>query len=218
VKITKLGYQKKDPNRVNVYIDDQFAVGLEVNDIVTLGLYKDQEISQEQLKKIIGESEFGKLFNSALNFISFRPRSEWEIRHKLKFKTKDSKLIDNVIEKLKKIDQVNDLNFAKWFVDQRQTFRSMGQRGIKYELLKKGIDRKTTESVFTVAENMSDAVLASRLIEKMVSRLKAIDYDRKNLPKTKAKLQRFLSSRGFGWETIEGLVEKSLKKGYTTQG
>ena len=69
MRITKLEYQKKDPDRVNVYIDEKFAVGISANDVIKLGLYKDKEISQDELNKIIGESEFGKLFNTALNFL-----------------------------------------------------------------------------------------------------------------------------------------------------
>lgn len=187
MKITKLAYQRKDQNRVNVYVDDKYAVGLDVNDLVKLGLYKDQEISAEQLTKIIGESEFGKLFNASLNFLSYRPRSEWEIRHKLKFKTNDQKLIDSIIEKLKTIGQINDSDFAKWFVDQRNTFRPKGKRAIAMELRRLGVKVK-------VENDISDRQLAKRALK------------RYHGEKDKPKIQRFLASRGFDWETIEEVV------------
>lgn len=231
MKVTKLKYQKKDPNRVNIYVDGKFIVGLEINDVVKLGLYNGQELTQEELTKIIDESEFGKLFNAALNFLSYRPRSEWEIRHKLKFQisrnakfppkeeTKDQKLIDSVVEKLKKIGQINDVDFAKWFLDQRQTFRPMGERGVKYELAKKGVSRQVVAKIFSKdtvegPDRVSDQQLALRAISKFASRLKSIDFDKKNLPKTKANLQRFLASRGFDWDVIGDTVEKVIRKGY----
>lgn len=189
MKITKLEYQKKDPNRVSLYIDEKFAAGLEINDIVRLGLYKGQELSQEELIKIIGESEFGKLFNSALNFLSFRPRSEWEIRHKLKFKTKDQDLIDSVIEKLKTIGQINDSEFAKWFVEQRNVFKPKGIRAIETELRQRGVKAK-------VHNDFSELELAKRAIAKYHGE------------KTKIKLSRFLASRGFTWETIDDILKK----------
>ena len=197
MKITKLEYQKKDPNRVSVYVDGKFAAGLDVNDLVKLGLYKDQEISTAELNKIVGESEFGKLFNSALNFLSYRPRSEWEIRHKLKFKTKDQQLIDNVIDKLKKINQINDLDFAKWYVDQRNTFKPKGRRAVDMELRRLGVKVK-------VENTLSESTLAKKALAKYHGN------------KDKLKIQRFLASRGFDWDVIEQTVEKTLEKGYTT--
>lgn len=187
MKITKLEYQKKDPNRVNIYVDDKYAAGLDINDLVKLGLYKDQEISQEGLNKIIGESEFGKLFNTALNFLSYRPRSEWEVRRKLKFKTKDQKLIDSVIEKLKTIDQINDSDFAKWFVDQRNTFKPKGRRAIAMELRRLGVKAK-------VENDISDRQLAKRALKKYHGE------------KDKPKIQRFLASRGFDWDIISSII------------
>ncbi len=188
MKITKLEYQKKDPNRVNIYVDEKFAVGLEVNDLVKLGLYNGQELSLEEFNKIVGESEFGKLFNGALNFLSFRPRSEWEIRHKLKFKTKDQPLIESVITKLKKINQINDEDFAKWYIDQRRTFRPKGKRAIEMELRRKGVKVK-------VESNISETELAKRALLKFRGE------------RTKPRLFRFLASRGFDWQTIEDVVK-----------
>src|SRR5574340_819738 len=138
MKITKLAYQKKDPNRVNVYVDDKFAVGLEVNDIVKLGIFKGQEISAEELNKIISSSEFGKKFNTALNFISFRPRSEFQVRRL--FQRKKVTNIESLIENLKQRGQINDQEFAKWFIDQRRTFRPKGRRAIEAELRHLGVN------------------------------------------------------------------------------
>lgn len=187
MKITKLEYQKQDPNRVNVFIDEKFIAAIDVNDVVTLGLYKNQELSRDDLNKIIGQSEFGKLFNAALNFLSYRPRSEWEVRHKLKFQTKNLKLIDNVIERLKKIGQINDEEFAKWFVDQRQTFRPKSQKMMAYELRKFGVQEK-------IASEVKDTDLALRALKKFHGN-------------TKEKAQRFLAARGFDWQTIEEVLK-----------
>lgn len=226
MKITKFEYQKKDPNRVNIYVDDKFIAGIDVNDLIRLGLYNNQELSRQELNRILGESEFGKLFNSALNFLSFRPRSEWEVRHKLKLQLAKKKpanpsLIDNVVAKLKKINQVNDESFIRWYIDQRQTFRPMGERGIKSELLKKGIDRKLIDKVTAgkgSKDKLSEDALAQKAAAKFIKRLRPGDYDRSVVEKTKAKLQRLLAARGFDWETIRGTVEKLLPKGYNIDG
>lgn len=179
MRITKLEYQKKDPNRVNVFVDDKFAVGLAANDIIKLGIFSGQEISQDELNKIIGESEFGKLLNKAINFLSFRPRSEWEVRRK--FNNED------LIKKLKELNLINDENFTKWYVEQRNTFRPKGRRMLEMELRRKGIKTK-------IENNLSETELAKRALKKK----KFLD---------KEKSIRFLASRGFSWETIEDVIK-----------
>lgn len=200
MKITKLEYQKKDPNRVNVYVDDKFIAGIEANDVIRLGLYKGQEISTVELNKIIGESEIGKLFNFSLNFLSFRPRSEWEIRQHLKKKTKNSEMIDLIVSKLKKIGQVDDEAFARWYVEQRQTFRPKGRRAIEMELRRKGIENKTIKQL------SSNSINESELAKKAL-----VKYHGEKNP---VKLQRFLASRGFDWETIKEVLDEFSPKEY----
>lgn len=205
MKITRLGYQKKDPNRVNVYVDGKFAVGLNVNDVIKLGLANNQEINQEELNKIIENSNFGKAFSAVLNFLSFRPRSEFEIRQYLARKMKNKKeerkkldeenreIVEKVIIKLREIGQINDEEFARWYVEQRQTFRPKGRRAVKYELLKKGVDKKIIDKVLPEGENELSLALKAARKKKLADPV---------------KLQRFLASRGFDWETIKEAVEK----------
>jgi len=198
MKISRLEYQKKDPNRVNVFVDDKFVAGISANDIIKLGLYDNKEINSQELSKIISDSEFGKLFNSAINFLSYRPRSEWEIR--FKFRTENPQMLDKVIEKLKQINQINDSDFVNWFVDQRNTFRPKGKRALKYELLKKGVDRKLIDQI---EDKSSEVELALKAVSKKTRLLSSRD-----------KLQRFLLSRGFEFDTVKEVVEKLLKKEY----
>ncbi len=196
MKITKLAYQKKYPSRVNIYVDEKFAVGLDVNDVVKLSLYTGQELSSEHLAKIINESEFGKLFNAALNFLSFRPRSEWEIKQKLSKKTKDESLIIAVLDKLKKIGQIDDAAFTQWYTEQRQTFRPKGKRAIEIELRRKGITTK-------ISSEISETAMAHKAIA------------RYHGPQERDKMARFLASRGFDWDTIKETVDSIVKKDYT---
>ena len=186
MQITKLEYQKKDPSRVNVHVDGKFAVGLDLNDVVRLGLYVNKEISQQELDSILGDSDFGKKLNSALNFLSFRPRSEFEIRQF--FRRKKITDIEEVVEKLKKLNQINDDEFAKWFIDQRNTFKPKGSRALAMELRRLGIKEK-------VENTLSEVTLAKKALAKYHG------------SKDKLKIQRFLASRGFDWETIENVIQ-----------
>lgn len=197
MKITKLEYQKKDPNRVNIYVDGKFAVGLDVNDVIKLGLANDQEISKEELNKIIESSNFGKAFNSVLNFLSFRPRSEYEIRQYLKRKRFED--IDKVVDKLKQIGQINDEEFARWWVEQRSTFRPKGKRALEMELRRKGIKVKIETN------SLSEETKATQAIGK---KLKLWDRNKLGENKWREKVIRFLGSRGFNYDTIETVLAK----------
>lgn len=184
--ITKLEYQKNNPNRVNVYIDGKFAVGIGANDVIKLGIFNGQEVTQEELNKIIEQSNFGKDLNTAINFLSFRPRSEWEVRQRLR-KKDPGVAQDDIINKLKEIGQIDDEKFAAWWVEQRSTFRPKGQRAINMELARKGVKIKVK------LENEAD--LALKLIKKKAF----LD---------KEKIYRYLLSRGFSYDTIESVIEK----------
>jgi regulatory protein len=229
VIITKLEIQKKDKDRVNVFIDGKFAVSLSLNEVISLGIQKNQEISPEFLNKIISQSDFGKLFNYALNFLSFRPRSEFEIRDALKRKTiilerttgekKDYQpVVDAVIEKLKSINQINDTEFAMWFVDQRNTFRPKGKIALQQELSRKKISKTVISEVLDKKKDDSDSPsqfeLALSASRKKAALLALKIKDSKSLFEAKVKLQRHLASRGFDWDTIKSVVEKLLGKEY----
>ena len=181
--ITKLEYQKKTPGRVNIYVDGKFAVGISLDDVVKLGLFKDQEISSDFLNQIISQSEFGKALNLALNFLSFRPRSEFEVRQYLKRKKAEN--VDKIIDRLRELGQINDEEFTKWYLDQRKTFRPKGRRALQAELYKKGIKTKLPGS-------FNEKELALKAIKKYHG----------------VSPERFLDARGFSWSTIEEVLKK----------
>lgn len=196
--ITKLEYQKKDKERVNIYVDNKFVAGIDANDVIKLGIYKGQEITEEDIKKMLSESSFGKQLNAALNFLSYRPRSEWEIRQRLKKKDPGAAQ-DDVIQKLKVIGQIDDEVFCRWFIEQRTTFKPKGERALKYELARKGIPKEIISKVFGTQENrVSDFELTTRIVKKKFGD----KFD-------KERIQRFLASRGFDWNVIEEVIEKS---------
>lgn len=214
---------------MNIFIDGKFAVSLSLDEVVALGLQKNQEISPDFLNKIIGQSDFGKFFNHALNFLSFRPRSEYEIRDNLKRKivllernAHEKKnyegVVEAVVEKLKSMNQINDLEFAKWFVDQRNTFRPKGKAALHQELLRKKIPREIISSIldnkddFSTGPSQFELALAASRKKAAIFALKIKDSP--SYFEAKVKLQRHLASRGFDWDTIKDVVEKLLPKRY----
>ena len=153
--------------------------------------------------------DFEKFYNLALRFLSYRPRSEKEVRDRLKIKYKKSNLkdlkliIDRVIERLKKHKFINDEEFAKWWIESRLRFKPRSLRLIKLELKQKGIDSETINKIINDKGLMiNDLEQAKKLVEKRIVRLKGLDKQ-----KVYEKLGRFLASKGFNWDTIKKTID-----------
>lgn len=156
--------------------------------------------------------DFGKFYNFALRFLSYRPRSEKEVKDRLKLKaqkskvkitTQNSKVIDEVIQKLKEKKFINDEEFAKNWIESRLKFKPRSLRLIKLELKQKGIDPETIEKLVARrgSQVADDLESAKRLIERRMSR------SRNKFGMTREKLGRYLASKGFNWDTIKKAID-----------
>ena len=158
---------------------------------------------------------FEKFYNKALKFLSYRPRSEKEVRNKLKIKSEKLKIedstaiIDRVIQKLKEYKFLDDVEFAKKWIESRLRFRPRSLRLIKIELKRKGIDPETIDKMINDEGLMiNDLENAKKLIQKKLERFKSSSKE-----EIYQKLGRFLASKGFDWDTIKKSIDEVLKKG-----
>jgi regulatory protein len=155
-------------------------------------------------------NDFEINLNKSLHFLSFRPRSEKEVRDHLKLKTKnlkhklDDKTVDLIIDKLKEHKFLDDEEFAKWWIEQRTKYRPRALRVIKMELKQKGIP---DELIQDSGSKIHDEEMASKLAEKRISKYK-------NLTKqeTYQKLGRYLMSKGFDWDTVKRVIDGVFPK------
>ncbi|MBI2028241.1 MAG: regulatory protein RecX [Candidatus Levybacteria bacterium] len=161
------------------------------------------------------EDNFEKFYNSALRFLSYRSRSEKEVRDRLYIKYQKlniknlSLVIDKAIAKLKEKNFINDKEFTKWWIESRLRFKPRSFRLIKIELKQKGINSDLIDSLIHNSQSMiqSDLEQAKKLVEKRIERFK-------DLPKQEVyqKLGRFLASKGFDWDTIKKSIDEALGK------
>lgn len=217
-KITAIKEQKRK-GRFNIYLDGQFAFGLSAEALVGASLVIGQEISEEQLKILKNEDIKSKLYNNALRFLSYRPRSEKEVRDYLyrKIRANSSKIrgnqgasktIEIIIKKLKAQDLLNDAEFIKWWIEQRQTFRPKGSLALKQELRQKGISNSLiTELINDLITPEVEPQIAKKLANKKLEQLKKLSPLQK-----KQKLTRLLAYRGFSYNTIKLTLDEVLSK------
>ncbi|HEX7401327.1 MAG TPA: RecX family transcriptional regulator, partial [candidate division Zixibacteria bacterium] len=140
--ITKIEAQKRRPHRCSVFIDGKFAFGVNDEIVAKFGLKKGQDVNEPTLKKILlGENE-NKAKETALRFLSFRRRTEKEIKDKLIQRGFDENIIKRTVEKLKEYDLINDLEFAIAWVKERLEYKPRGKKLLRQELWKKGIKKE----------------------------------------------------------------------------
>ena len=147
--------------------------------------------------------DFERFYNQALHYLSYRTRSEKEVRDKLKTKQVDPQTIEKIIAKLKEKRFINDEEFARQWIENRIRFKPRSERLIKMELKQKGISEDIINSLIGNSNSAAtDLDSAKKLVEKRIGRVK-------NLPKQKIyeKLGRYLASKGFNWDTIKKAID-----------
>src|SRR5690348_12215412 len=148
-----------------------------------------------------------KLYVKALQFLKLRPRSEKEVRDNLLKKKAPENQIDTIIGVLKEQKFLNDYDFAKWWIEQRTTFRPKGWYVIEQELKLKGISHEIIKSFAQEKSEDADLESAKRLIERQLRKYQGLS--RQELYN---KLGGYLSRRGFNYEVIKACIDSVLGK------
>lgn len=198
-KVTALKVQRRNSNRVNVYLDQEFAFGLAR--IVAAWLNVGQELSDDQVAALQSKDAIEAAYQQALHFISFRPRSEAEVRKRLGEKVADPQVIDGVILRLHKADLIGDSQFARQWVENRNTFRPRSHRMLRYELHQKGVKEEDIQQA--LAETDDEAELAYQAGTRYARRLAALEWEQ-----FRTRLSGFLSRRGFPYGVTASVVHK----------
>ena len=173
LKITELKQGLKNPERVNVFVDEKFAFSLDISQIVDLKIKVGREITLEELEDFKEASEFGKLYQRTLEWVLLRPRSKKECRDylykKVFEKNLDKTYIDSIIFRLEDKKYLNDENFAKYYVENRFVKKGASFKRLKMELMKKGISKDIIEKVL-VDSDRSDKEELKKIISKKRSK------------------------------------------------
>jgi regulatory protein len=198
-RITALKAQKRNPNRVNVYLDGEYAFGLAR--IIAAWLFIGQSLTDERIKELQDQDANEVTFQAALRYLNYRPRSEAEIRQHLGEKGYTEPAIDTVIEKLREGHLLDDHQFARDWVENQNTFRPRGRRALEFELRHKGIAKETIEK--TLEETASEEDLAYQAAKRQADRLVRLEWQ-----EFRTKLSAFLARRGFSYETVAPTVRR----------
>jgi regulatory protein len=202
MQITDLEPQVNNAERVNVYVDGKYLLGVNAVIVLRMGLRVGQELLPEQLEQLRSEEAEQQAVDRALNYLSFRPRSREEVRRYLQRKETPPHVIEAALERLDRLDFVNDRAFVEFWVENREKFNPRGSRAIKNELRLKGVERDVVDELVDDKGDEELALRAARKKAASLARTPGMDY-----ATFRNRLGGFLQRRGFGYEVMARTVK-----------
>jgi len=197
--ITGLELQKKNPNRINVYLNNEFAFG--ISRFVGTGLKQGEKIDELSITQLLEKDTREKAFQKAFHFINYRPRSVHEVKEKLGELGFSESVIDAVVNELLIKKYLDDCEYAENWIASRVRSKPRSQKMLQYELRKKIISESIIEEAIKSAPSNNE--LALRLGKKYLRRFAHIDE--KEFSK---KMTGVLARRAFPFSVIKtALIE-----------
>lgn len=202
-KITKLEIQKKNKERVNIYVNEVFFMGIDASLVYTLNLKKGDIIDEEKLKEIVAKESLSSARTKAMNILNRTAISEKKLREKLS--DYDESTVDEVINKLKEYNFLNDKDLAKRITNDNLHLSRFGRNKIKQNLYKKGISKEDIEDMISEIDTDEEYENALYLGKKRLEKLKNEDNRVKY-----QKLTQHLSYKGFSYDIIKRVIDEIL--------
>jgi len=199
-KVTAIRAGKGRKKRVNVFLDGKFAFSLEAEVVVKKGLQVGQELSAEELEGLTKADYLHRCRDAALHYLDYRPRSESEIEQRLRRRGFNGGSVDAVLAQLKEQGLVDDVAFAQFWKDNRESFSPRSQWLTKLELRRKGV---AGDIIDQVADSIDDDRNAYRAAQSKARHLPLTDHQ-----SFRHRLGEYLKRRGFGYGVINNTVER----------
>ena len=189
---------KRSNKRVNVFIDGSFSLALDGDVAARENLQIGRHLSAGQVEKMKQADLLQNCYKAALHYLGYRPRSETEVRQRLRRRSFDADVVDKVITDLKERKLIDDVAFAGYWRDNRLSFKPRSRKLIKLELRQKGI---VAEMASEAVKDLDDEFMAYEAGLKKARVLTSLDYS-----EFRRRLSGYLQRRGFNYEIIKSVI------------
>jgi regulatory protein len=207
MRITALEPQMNNPERINLFVDGRFLMGINAAIVLQMELKLEEELLPDQLEQLRSEEVEQQAVDRALNFLSYRPRSREEVRRYLRRKETSPEIIETALARLDRLDFINDRTFAGFWIDSRENFSPRGARALKNELRMKGVERDVVDELVHDDQDEERALRAGRKKAMSLVNIPNIDY-----ATFRNRLGSFLQRRGFGYQIVTKTVRALWKE------
>ena len=199
--VTLLERQKRNKERVNVYLDGEFAFGL--HELDAARLRKGQHLSESEVAELKSQDAIQQATEYGVKLLSYRPRSAHEIRQKLLQRPTDPAVIEAAMERLTRLGYVDDHAFGRFWIENRTAFKPLGARALRYELRQKGLDQAVIDGLVQEIVDEDDAAYQA-------ARKRLATYRRSTPQQFIQKMGAFLQRRGFGYGTSRQAIQRLI--------
>lgn len=200
--ITALERHKNNKNKINIYINHNFAFTVDINS--ALMLYTGRVLSEDDIRQIRTDDLRRNAYQHAIRFLAVRNRSQVEMRQYLENKGYSSELITLTIERLGQEKYLDDEQFARQWIENRERFTPRGAYALRYELRHKGI---TDRIIDLVLSDFDEEASARKAIDSKMNRWQNMDK-----PEFQKKAGGFLSRRGFNFEITRDTLAQAWER------
>lgn len=200
-KIETIKIEEGRKKRVAVYFAGQRRpLRVEVDTALKGGLTVGRELTDAELFDLAKLDMFYRTQNAALNFLSYRPRSESEVKSRLTRRSFTTEQIDAVLVKLREQGLIDDTGFAGFWAENRREFSPRSRFLTRMELRRKGVANEVIDGVVAGLDDSENAYRAGLAYSR---RLSIAD---KNI--FRKRLGDFLRRRGFDFSVVNETVER----------
>lgn len=196
MKITAIKQQEKLKGRYSIFVDEKYAFSLSDTALLDAKLVIGQELNEQELKEYKELSADDKIYGLVLRYLAIRPRSEWEIKTYLQRKQSPDALQEKIISKLKSNNLIDDVAFARSWVNNRRLLKPVSMRRLQLELKQKHVSDEVITEVLADDETDEKTVLKELVMRKR----KQTRYQ------DNEKLMAYLARQGFQYGDIKDAI------------
>lgn len=199
MKVTAIQQQVKRSDRFSVFVDEKYAFSFGQSELLAAGLKIGLELSAKEIAELKNRSKDDKLYDLTLRYIAIRPRSEWELRSYLQRKGAPTETIEKTLNKLSVAGYVDDLRFARSWVDSRRLLKATNQKRLRLELRQKQVPGEIIDTVLS-----EDTVDDLQVLKELIARKRKQSRYQDDL-----KLMQYLARQGFNYGDIKEALQNN---------
>lgn len=193
MKVTSIVQQINKKDRYSVFLDGKYSFSLSEGALLESKIYKNQVLSESEIKHFQNLSSDDKLYNQTLQLVASRLKTKWEVEVYLKQKGASPTLIETTLNKLSKIGLIDDAKYARSYISTRSSLRPTSRRKMLADLNKKHLSQEAINEVLGPDQD-SEMTALLRIIETKKRQTKYQDN---------TKLMQYLARQGFNYEDIK---------------
>ena len=205
MQVVNINYSKSK-EVFEVVFEDETKLLLNYNIFEKYKVSVDMYFSEDEILEMKYFSDIERAKSRAINYISGKLKTKYEVRLKLKENGFAEDVIDEVLDILEKEEYLNDKVYCEIFIEDKKKLNGYGKNKIKSLLIQKGISKNIFEdflNVFEYDEEFDNALKMG------IKKLELLSNEEDNFKK-KQKIINYLTYRGFGFDVINDVLKEIL--------